>query len=76
MVCIRFAANRSRADHIVWSITRKRIVKNQGRFLGHCRAGAAITAAHRAKVEPLDHLHHEASQMLLRQPLVNRWRQQ
>ena len=34
------------------------------------------TAAHRAKVEPLDHLHHEASQMLLRQPLVNRWRQQ
>ena len=40
------------------------------------RAGAAITAAHRAKVEPLDHLHHEASQMLLRQPLVNRRRQQ
>ena len=40
------------------------------------RAGAAITAAHRAKVEPVDHLHNEASQMLLRQPLVNRRRQQ
>ncbi len=40
------------------------------------RAGAAITAAHRAKVEPVDHLHNEASQILLRQPLVNRRRQQ
>ena len=40
------------------------------------RAGAAITAAHRAKVEPVDHLHNEASQMPLRQPLVNRRRQQ
>jgi len=40
------------------------------------RSRAAITAAHRPKVEPLDHLHHEASQMLLRQPLLNRWRQQ
>ena len=37
---------------------------------------AAITAAHCAKVEPVDHLHHEARQMLLRQPLVNRRRQQ
>lgn len=41
------------------------------------RAGAAITAAHRAKVEPVDHLHNEASQMLLWQPLVNRrWQQE
>jgi tetratricopeptide (TPR) repeat protein len=40
------------------------------------RSRAAITAAHRPKVEPVDHLHNEARQMLLRQPLVNRRRQQ
>ena len=40
------------------------------------RAGAAITAAHCAKVEPVDHLHNETRQMLLRKPLVHGWRKQ
>ena len=40
------------------------------------RSRAAITAAHRAKVEPLDHIHNETRQMLLRKPLVHGWRKQ
>ena len=40
------------------------------------RTGAAIAAAHRPKVQPLDHLHNEPRQMLLRKPLVHRRRQQ
>jgi len=40
------------------------------------RSRAAITAAHRPKVEPVDHLHNEARQMLLGKPLVyRRWQQ-
>src|SRR5208282_2936306 len=41
-----------------------------------CRARAAITAAHRPKVKPIDHLHNEARQMLLRKPFVHGGRQQ
>ena len=41
-----------------------------------CRARAAITAAHRQKVEPVDHLHNEPRQMLPRKPLVHGGRQQ
>src|SRR5450759_223134 len=40
------------------------------------RSRAAITAAHRAKVEPLDHFHNETRQMLLWKPLVHGWRKQ
>ena len=40
------------------------------------RARAAIIPAHRPKVEAVDHLDHKARQMPLRQPLVNRGRQQ
>src|SRR5450759_1260827 len=40
------------------------------------RSRAAITAAHRAKVEPLDHIHNETRQMLLWKPLVHGWRKQ
>jgi len=40
------------------------------------RAGAAIIPAHRAKVEPVDHLHDEARQMPLRNPFVHGRRQQ
>ena len=40
------------------------------------RARAAIGPNHRRKVEPLDHLHHKARQMPLRQPFVHRRRQQ
>src|ERR1017187_1087164 len=38
------------------------------------RPRPAITAAHRAKVEPLDHIHNETRQMLLWKPLVHGWR--
>ena len=40
------------------------------------RARAAIVAAHRAKVEPVDHFHSEPRQVLLWQSLVNRRRKQ
>jgi hypothetical protein len=40
------------------------------------RAGAAVGLGHPAQVEAIDHLHYEARQVLLRQPLVNRRRQQ
>ena len=58
----------------------RRIAVNQNaekhaRMIGR-RSRTAITPAHRAKVEPVDHLHNEARQMFLRQPLVHRRRQQ
>ena len=40
------------------------------------RTGAAISADHGAQIETVDHLRHEARQMLLRQPIVHRWRKQ
>jgi hypothetical protein len=39
------------------------------------RAGAAISADHAAKIEPVDHLHDKPRQMSLRQPLLHRGRQ-
>lgn len=39
-------------------------------------ARTAISPAHRPKVEAVDHLHHKARQMTLRQPLVDRGRKQ
>ena len=39
------------------------------------RAGAAISADHAAKIEPVDHLHDKPRQMSLRQPLLHRRRQ-
>src|SRR5208337_5166426 len=39
------------------------------------RTRAAILAAHRTKVEPVDHFNHKARQMLLWQSLVHRRRQ-
>ena len=40
------------------------------------RPGTAITAAHRAKIEPVDNLHDKARQMFLGKPFVDRGRQQ
>jgi hypothetical protein len=40
------------------------------------RSRAAITAVHRTKVEPLDHIHNETRQMPLWKPLVHGWRKQ
>ena len=40
------------------------------------RPGTAITAAHRAKIEPLNNLHDKSRQMVLRKPFVDRGRQQ
>ena len=41
-----------------------------------CRTRPAIAAAQRPQVQPFNHLHHKPRQMPLRQPLVDRWRQQ
>jgi hypothetical protein len=49
--------------------------QQHSRMVGR-RTGAAIIAAHRPKIEPIDHFDNEARQMLLRQPLVHRGRQQ
>ena len=40
------------------------------------RPGTAITAAHRAKIEPVDNLHDKPRQMFLGKPFVDRGRQQ
>jgi hypothetical protein len=40
------------------------------------RPGTAITAAHRAKIEPVDNLHDKPRQMFLRKPFGNRGRPQ
>src|ERR1700729_2876334 len=40
------------------------------------RSGTAIAAAHRAKIEPVDNLHHKPRQMFLWKPFVDRGRQQ
>src|SRR3954471_4945297 len=47
----------------------------QQRRRGGRRARAAVAPPHPSQIQAVDHLHHEASQMLLRQPLVNRRRQ-
>src|SRR3954469_16998710 len=39
------------------------------------RARAAVAPPHHPQIQAVDHLHHKASQMLLRQPLINRRRQ-
>ena len=40
------------------------------------RARTVITAAHRAKIEPVNNLHDKPRQMFLGKPFVDRWRQQ
>src|SRR4051794_4199274 len=39
------------------------------------RARTAVAPPHHPQIQAVDHLHHKASQVLLRQPLVNRRRQ-
>src|SRR4051794_34007716 len=39
------------------------------------RARAAVAPPHHPQIQAVDHLHHKASQVLLRQPLINRRRQ-
>ena len=48
--------------------------QQQRRVIGR-RARAAVAPAHRPQIQAVDHLHHKAGQVLLRQPLVNRRRQ-
>ena len=47
----------------------------QQRWVVGRRTRAAIAPAHHPQIQAVDHLHHEAGQVLLRQPLVNRRRQ-
>jgi hypothetical protein len=49
--------------------------QEQRRVIGG-RTGPAIALDHRAQVQLVDHLHHKARQVRLRQPLVHRQRQQ
>ena len=48
--------------------------QQQRRRVGR-RARAAVAPPHHSQIQAVDHLHHKAGQVLLRQPLVNRRRQ-
>ena len=49
--------------------------QQHGRVVG-CRPRAAIAFAHRGQIHPVDNLHHEAGQVSLRQPFIDRRRHQ